>query len=78
MFAISSIVSGEEVAANDVADLVESALGRSLNSGERDAIERELKESPQLLMEQLKAIITASLRSQGVDEEEIQKILTIF
>ncbi len=72
----TSIVSGEEVAANDVADLVESALGRSLNSGERDAIERELKESPQLLMEQLKAIITASLRSQGVDEEEIQKILT--
>lgn len=72
----TSIVSGEEVAANDVADLVESALGRSLNSGERDAIERGLKESPQLLMEQLKAIITASLRSQGVDEEEIQKILT--
>ena len=72
----TSIVSGEEVAANDVADLVESALGRSLHSGERDAIERELKESPQLLMEQLKAIITASLRSQGVDEEEIQKILT--
>lgn len=72
----TSIISGEEVAANDVADLVESALGRSLNSGERDAIERELKESPQLLMEQLKAIITASLRSQGVDEEEIQKILT--
>ena len=72
----TSIVSGEEVAANDVADLVESALGRSLNSGERDAIERELKESPQLLMEQLKAIITGSLRSQGVDEEEIQKILT--
>lgn len=72
----TSIVSGEEVAANDIADLVESALGRSLNSGERDAIERELKESPQLLMEQLKAIITDSLRSQGVDEEEIQKILT--
>ena len=72
----TSIVSGEEVAANDVADLVESALGRSLNSSERDAIERELKESPQLLMEQLKAIITGSLRSQGVDEEEIQKILT--
>ena len=72
----TSIVSGEEVAANDLADLVESALGRSLHSGERDAIERELKESPQLLMEQLKAIITASLRSQGVDEEEIQKILT--
>lgn len=72
----TSIVSGEEVAANDVADLVESALGRSLNSSERDAIERELKESPQLLMEQLKAIITTSLRSQGVDEEEIQKILT--
>ena len=72
----TSIVSGEEVAANDLADLVESALGRSLNSSERDAIERELKESPQLLMEQLKAIITASLRSQGVDEEEIQKILT--
>ena len=72
----TSIVSGEEVAANDVADLVESALGRSLNSSERDAIERELKESPQLLMEQLKAIITASLQSQGVDEEEIQKILT--
>lgn len=72
----TSIVSGEEVAANDVADLVESALGRSLNSSERDAIERELKESPQLLMEQLKAIITSSLRSQGVDEEEIQKILT--
>ena len=72
----TSVVSGEEVAANDVADLVESALGRSLNSGERDAIERELKESPQLLMEQLKAIITGSLRSQGVDEEEIQKILT--
>lgn len=72
----TSIVSGEEVVANDVADLVESALGRSLNSDERDAIERELKESPQLLMEQLKAIITASLRSQGVDEEEIQKILT--
>lgn len=72
----TSIVSGEEVAANDVADLVESALGRSLNSSERDAIERGLKESPQLLMEQLKAIITASLRSQGVDEEEIQKILT--
>lgn len=72
----TSIVSGEEVAANDVADLVESALGRSLNSSERDAIERELKESPQLLMEQLKAIITASLRSQGADEEEIQKILT--
>ena len=72
----TSIVSGEEVAANDVADLVESALGRSLNSGERDAIERELKESPQLLMDQLKAIITASLQSQGVDEEEIQKILT--
>ena len=72
----TSIVSGEEVAANDVADLVESALGRSLNSDERDAIERELKESPQLLMEQLKAIITGSLRSQGVDEEEIQKILT--
>lgn len=72
----TSIVSGEEVAANDIADLVESALGRSLNSGERDAIERELKESPQLLMEQLKAIITYSLQSQGVDEEEIQKILT--
>lgn len=72
----TSIVFGEEVAANDVADLVESALGRSLNSGERDAIERELKESPQLLMEQLKAIITYSLQSQGVDEEEIQKILT--
>lgn len=72
----TSIVSGEEVAANDVVDLVESALGRSLNSSERDAIERELKESPQLLMEQLKAIITASLRSQSVDEEEIQKILT--
>ena len=72
----TSIVSGEEVAANDIADLVESALGRSLNSNERDAIERELKESPQLLMEQLKAIITASLRSQDVDEEEIQKILT--
>lgn len=72
----TSIVSGEEVAANDVADLVESALGRSLNSSERDAIERELKESPQLLMEQLKAIITYSLQSQGVDEEEIQKILT--
>lgn len=72
----TSIVSGEEVAANDVADLVESALGRSLNSYERDAIEKELKESPQLLMDQLKAIITASLRSQGVDEEEIQKILT--
>lgn len=72
----TSIVSGEEVAANDVADLVESALGRSLNSSERDAIERELKESPQLLMDQLKAIITASLQSQGVDEEEIQKILT--
>lgn len=72
----TSIVSGEEVAANDVADLVESALGRSLNSGERDAIERELKESPQLLMDHLEAIITASLRSQGVDEEEIQKILT--
>ena len=72
----TSIVSGEEVAANDIADLVESALGRSLNSNERDAIERELKESPQLLMEQLKAIITASLRSQGVNEEEIQKILT--
>lgn len=72
----TSIVSGEEVAANDIADLVESALGRSLNSGERDAIERELKESPQLLMDQLEAIITASLRSQGVDEEEIQKILT--
>lgn len=71
----TSIVSGEEVAANDVADLVESALGHFLNSGERDAIERELKENPQLLMEQLKAIITASLRSQGVDEEEIQKIL---
>lgn len=72
----TSIISGEEVAANDVADLVESALGRSLNSSERDAIERELKESPQLLMEQLKAIITASLRSQGVEDEEIQKILT--
>lgn len=72
----TSIVSGEEVAANDVADLVESALGRSLNSSERDAIERELKESPQLLMEQLKAIITTSLRSQGVEDEEIQKILT--
>ena len=72
----TSIVSGEEVAANDVADLVESALGRSLNSSERDAIERELKESPQLLMEQLRAIITYSLQSQGVDEEEIQKILT--
>ena len=72
----TSIVSGEEVAANDVADLVESALGRSLNSGERDAIERELKESPQLLMDHLEAIITDSLRSQGVDEEEIQKILT--
>lgn len=72
----TSIVSGEEVAANDVADLVESALGRSLNSSERDAIERELKESPQLLMEQLKAIITGSLQSQDVDEEEIQKILT--
>lgn len=72
----TSIVSGEEVAANDVADLVESALGRSLNSSERDAIERELKESPQLLMEQLKAIITGSLWSQGVNEEEIQKILT--
>lgn len=72
----TSIVSGEEVAANDVADLVESALGRSLNSSERDAIERGLRESPQLLMEQLKAIITSSLRSQGVDEEEIQKILT--
>ena len=27
-------------------------------------------------MEQLKAIITASLRSQGVEDEEIQKILT--
>ena len=72
----TSIVSGEEVAANDVADLVESALGRSLSSGERDAIERELKESPQLLMNHLQAIITGSLRSQGVDEEEIQKILT--
>lgn len=72
----TSIVSGEEVTANDVADLVESALGRSLNSSERDAIERELKESPQLLMEHLKAIITSSLRSQGVDEEEIQKIFT--
>lgn len=72
----TSIVSGEEVAANDIADLVESALGRSLNSGERDAIERELKESPQLLMNHLQAIITSSLRSQGVDEEEIQKILT--
>lgn len=72
----ASIVSGEEVAANDVADLVESALGRSLNSSERDAIERELKESPQLLMDQLKAIITASLQSQGVEDEEIQKILT--
>ena len=72
----TSIVSGEEVAANDIADLVESALGRSLYSGERDDIERELKESPQLLMEQLKAIITSSLRSQGVNEEEIQKILT--
>lgn len=72
----TSVVSGEEVAANDIADLVESALGRSLNSGERDAIEKELKESPQLLMDHLEAIITASLRSQGVDEEEIQKILT--
>lgn len=72
----TSIVSGEEVAANDVADLVESALGRSLNSGERDAIERELRESPQLLMDHLEAIITDSLRSQGVDKEEIQKILT--
>lgn len=72
----TSIVSGEEVAANDIADLVESALGRSLYSGERNDIERELRESPQLLMEQLKAIITSSLRSQGVDEEEIQKILT--
>lgn len=72
----TSIVSGEEVAANDVADLVESALGRSLNSAERDAIEKELKESPQLLMNHLQAIITSSLRSQGVDEEEIQKILT--
>lgn len=72
----TSIVSGEEVAANDIADLVESALGRSLNSGERDAIERELKESPQLLMNHLQAIITNSLKSQGVDEEEIQKILT--
>ena len=72
----TSIVSGEEVVANDIADLVESALGRSLYSGERNDIERELRESPQLLMEQLKAIITSSLRSQGVDEEEIQKILT--
>lgn len=72
----TSIVSGEEVAANDIADLVESALGRSLHSGERDAIEKELKESPQLLMNHLQAIITGSLRSQGVDEEEIQKILT--
>lgn len=72
----TSIVSGEEVAANDVADLVESALGHSLNSAERDAIEKELKESPQLLMNHLQAIITSSLRSQGVDEEEIQKILT--
>lgn len=72
----TSVVSGEEVAANDIADLVESALGRSLNSGERDAIEKELKESPQLLMDHLEAIITASLRSQGVDGEEIQKILT--
>lgn len=72
----TSIVSGEEVAANDIADLVESALGRSLNSAERDAIEKELKESPQLLMNHLQAIITSSLRSQGVDEEEIQKILT--
>lgn len=72
----TSIVSGEEVAANDIADLVESALGRSLHSGERDAIEKELKESPQLLMNHLQAIITSSLRSQGVDEEEIQKILT--
>lgn len=72
----TSIVSGEEVAANDIADLVESALGRSLNSAERDAIERELKESPQLLMNHLQAVITSSLRSQGIDEEEIQKILT--
>lgn len=72
----TSIISGEEVAANDVADLVESALGRSLNSAERDAIEKELKESPQLLMNHLQAIITSSLRTQGVDEEEIQKILT--
>lgn len=72
----TSIISGEEVAANDVADLVETALGRSLNSAERDAIEKELKESPQLLMDHLKAIIAASLKSQGVDEEEIQKILT--
>lgn len=72
----TAIVSGEEVAANDVADLVETALGRSLTFGERDAIEKGLKETPQQLMSQLRTIIEASLRAQGVDEEEIQKILT--
>lgn len=73
---VTSITSGAETAANDIADFVESIHGRPLNDIERNTIEDKLKNAPQKLLTDLQNMLANSLRSQGVDEEEIQKILT--
>lgn len=73
---VTSITSGAETAANDIADFVESINGRPLNDIERNTIEDKLKNAPQKLLTDLQDMLANSLRSQGVDEEEIQKILT--
>lgn len=73
---VISITSGAETAANDIADFVESINGRPLNDIERNTIEDKLKNAPQKLLTDLQDMLANSLRSQGVDEEEIQKILT--
>lgn len=73
---VTSITSGAETAANDIADFVESINGRPLNDIERNTIEDKLKNAPQKLLTDLQNMLANSLQSQGVDEEEIQKILT--
>ena len=73
---VTSITSGAETAANDIADFVESINGRPLNDIERNTIEDKLKNAPQKLLTDLQDMLANSLQSQGVDEEEIQKILT--
>lgn len=73
---VTSITSGAETAANDIADFVESINGRPLNDIERNTIEDKLKNAPQKLLTDLQDMLANSLRSQGVEDEEIQKILT--
>ena len=73
---VTSITSGAETAANDIANFVESINGRPLNDIERNTIEDKLKNAPQKLLTDLQDMLANSLRSQGVDEEEIQRILT--